>query len=96
MWAKAAARGRTLARIRNQLLQRRLGRADVVGSPRIGKCDRGRDDNARFAIGQVATHEDRSVFVFELGECSQCRGADVHVLVLHHARDGWHPSGGGG
>ena len=67
---------------------------DVVGPPGVGERDRGGDDDARFGIGQVTTHEDRGVFVFELGECPQCRGADVHVLVLHHARDGRHPSAG--
>ena len=101
MWASAVAASArpaaaTLARIRNQLSQRRLGRGDVVGPPRVGQRDRGGDDDARLAIGQVATHEDRGVFVFELGERPQRRGAHVHVFVLHHARDGRHPSAGGG
>ncbi len=85
---------RTVAIVGDDLPQRRLGGRHIVGTPWVREGDRGRDVDAGLRIGEMTTHQDGGVFVFELGERTQRGSPHVHVFVLHHAGHGRQPAAG--
>ena len=80
------------ARIGREVQQRSLGRIDILRQRAGGEGHGGGDTNARVGVGQQRPGQRGGVFIVDVADRHDRRGADAGVGIGQHPPDLWQPA----